>query len=711
MSSAPDQSRIDRHALVGRHDVLITGIEAESPLSVGNGELCFTVDVTGLQSFPERYPVAPRSGDDPPGTLLGTLSQWGWHSIPSDTFHHLDDTRRVYPTPSGPVPYVDLGSEQDLGTTEEPEQTAAEEWLRANPHRLDLARIGFVEAGEGKRGPAVAGVAERRRPGGWRELDEVQEARQRLDLWRGLVDSSFVVAGSQVDVRTMCHPSEDILAVRIRSTAGLGVRFAFPYGAEAWSNAADWDSPDAHTTSVREVPGGWIVQRVLDDTQYIVDVGASAGAQLEITGEHEFVVTSATDELVLRIGLNASVLPEYGEVERDVVAHWQRFWESGAAVELAGSKDPRAMELERRVVLAQYVTAINSAGSLPPQETGLVCNSWRGRFHLEMHWWHGAHFPLWARAELLERSLGWYEGILPAAQATARLQGYDGARWPKQVGPDGRESPSSIGPFLIWQQPAPIHLAELIRRTGDDAATKRYATIVHQTAEFMASFATPTEHGFQLGPPLIPAQESYSTIRGSLINPTFELAYWRWALQVAQEWRQRQGLDPEPRWAAVAEGLVPAPVHGDVYAAIDGEPWTIRTDHPSMLYGLGVVPDTGYLDRPTMNRTLAAVLADWDWESTWGWDYPAIAMTAARLGEPATAVDALLLKTGKNVCLPNGHNRQTPSLPLYLPGNGGLLTAVALMAAGWDGDDGSPAPGFPQDGSWTVRHEGLHRSP
>jgi hypothetical protein len=153
---------------------------------------------------------------------------------------------------------------------------------------------------------------------------------------------------------------------------------------------------------------------------------------------------------------------------------------------------------------------------------------------------------------------------------------------------------------------------------------------------------------------------------------------------------------------------VPAPVRDDCYAAIDGEPWTIRTDHPSMLYALGLVPDTGYIDPATMRRTLAGVLGDWDWESTWGWDYPAIAMTAARLGDPDTAVDALLLKATKNDFLPNGHNRQTPSLPLYLPGNGGLLAAVALMAAGWDGADG-PAPGFPA--GWTVRHEGLLRSP
>ncbi|HWW74122.1 MAG TPA: hypothetical protein VNZ44_01930, partial [Pyrinomonadaceae bacterium] len=94
-------------------------------------------------------------------------------------------------------------------------------------------------------------------------------------------------------------------------------------------------------------------------------------------------------------------------------------------------------------------------------------------------------------------------------------------------------------------------------------------------------------------------------------------------------------------------------------------------------------------------------------DETWGWDYPMTAMTAARLGDGRAAVDALLLETPKNRYLPNGHNYQRPNLPLYLPGNGGLLYAVALMAGGWRDAPRAHAPGFPSDGTWTVRHEGL----
>lgn len=84
-----------------------------------------------------------------------------------------------------------------------------------------------------------------------------------------------------------------------------------------------------------------------------------------------------------------------------------------------------------------------------------------------------------------------------------------------------------------------------------------------------------------------------------------------------------------------------------------------------------------------------------------------MAMTATRLGRPDLAVDAILMDTGKNRYLPTGHCPQIGSLlPIYLPANGALLAAISLMAAGWDG---SPAecPGFPNDGSWTVRQEGF----
>ena len=125
---------------------------------------------------------------------------------------------------------------------------------------------------------------------------------------------------------------------------------------------------------------------------------------------------------------------------------------------------------------------------------------------------------------------------------------------------------------------------------------------------------------------------------------------------------------------------------------------------------LGFLPGHG-ADASIMRRTLAKVMHAWQWETTWGWDYPMIAMTAARVGEPETALDALMMDVPKNRYLANGHNHQDDRLPIYLPGNGGLLTAVAMMAAGWDGAPERDAPGFPDNGKWHVRWENLHTLP
>ncbi|PRX65886.1 hypothetical protein B0I32_10622 [Nonomuraea fuscirosea] len=715
---------IDRHALAARHAVEVTRILPESPLSVGNGELCFTADLTGLQTFPGSYPVEDRTGTAP-GTLLATMASWGWHSMPGS--YRLADTTRVYGTARGPVPYVDMRG--DLSGDGEDPASAAESWLRANPHRLDLGRIGLASAGGA---PFTPG--------------DVSGARQRLDLWTGTLTSRYLLRGAPFHVVTVCHPGRDVISVRLESPAlgETGVRLAFPYGSEAWGNAADWTRPGEHTSRLLARAGGGTVLRRLDGTAYQVSVRMTGGGEVSAAGAHEFLITfrepvaeltfaflpgdaeaeppgrtgaealgHAEAEPPIHLGAESpgyavAEPPGHDEVAGAAARHWPRFWSTGGAVDLSGSRDERAPELERRIVLSQYLTAIHCAGSSPPAETGLIANSWRGRFHLEMHWWHAAHFPLWGRSELLERSLSWYAAILPRARETARAQGCPGARWPKQTGPDGRESPSPIGPFLVWQQPHPIYLAELVRRAaGTRRALSLYGDLVLDTAAFMAAFAVKGPQGYGLGPPLVPAQESYADVRAEAANPTFELAYWSWALRVAQRWRLLLGLPPEPRWAEVAEGMARPLVRDGVYAAMDAPPYTVRDDHPSMLYALGVVPPTHLVDNATMRRTLDDVLTRWNWESTWGWDYPAIAMTATRLGEPDLAVEALLRPETKNTYLPNGHNRQSATLPVYLPGNGGLLTAVALMVKGWDG--GPPSPGFP--GTWTVRHEGLSPLP
>jgi hypothetical protein len=134
------------------------------------------------------------------------------------------------------------------------------------------------------------------------------------------------------------------------------------------------------------------------------------------------------------------------------------------------------------------------------------------------------------------------------------------------------------------------------------------------------------------------------------------------------------------------------------------------SDHMAVLGSVGILPMCKLIREDYMKNTLHWIWDNWNWGKTWGWDYPMTAMNAARLGEPEKAVGALLMEKRTNTYLVNGHNYQDGRLRVYLPGNGGLLTAVAMMCAGWDGCK-EQTPGFPKDGKWNVRWEGLNPMP
>ncbi|HXB94033.1 MAG TPA: hypothetical protein VNU70_02705, partial [Puia sp.] len=441
---------------------------------------------------------------------------------------------------------------------------------------------------------------------------------------------------------------------------------------------------------------------------------------------HDFLITpTPVDSFSLACvftqtrGVRPVSWPQTGEAS---AVAWRKYWTEGAAVDFSGSTDGRAAELERRIVLSQYLTRIQDAGDSPPQETGLTYNSWYGKFHLEMHWWHEAQFALWGHPELLERSLDWYFSAAPGGRAIADRQGYKGIRWQKMTDPSGREAPSSVGSYLIWQQPHFIYLAELCYRVTtekDRAAGKtlleKYAPLVFATADFMASYARYDSgtRRYILGPGLIPAQERFK--EDSTYNPCFELAYWRWALTVAQQWRNRLGLPPDTSSQRVLDGLSTLPQKDGLYYPAESatDAYTnprYRGDHPAVLATFGFLPATKGLDTAVMHATFDWIEKNWDWPTTWGWDYPLMAMTATRLGMPEKAIESLLRPVKKNTYLPDGHNYQDDRLRIYLPGNWGLLAAVALMCAGYDGCP-TADPGIPNDGKWKVKWEGLNRLP
>ena len=687
---------INRQALVERHKVVVTTTDSLNSLSVGNGKFAFTADITGLQTFPLHYEKA---------LPLGTESEWGWHRFPNKEGYKFEQSLRAYTLNGRPVSYA--------VQVKTPGNKESGDYFRANPHRLQLGNLGFVLL---KKDGKPAG------------LRDIQNIHQELNPWTGEIQSHFTVEGTAVDVVTVGHQAQDAVAAKVTSEllkAGrLKVVLRFPFPTAGWADmAVDYTHPDAHKSAIlSQKAGSALLSHQLDTTTYFVALNWAQEAKLAAGRPHEYILTPGRAGTTLELGCQFAPLkgkalaPTFAATRANSQQQWAAFWRSGGAVDFSGTTDPRARELERRIVLSQYLTKIHNAGSQPPQETGLLLNSWYGRPHLEMHWWHSAHFALWGRPALLEKSLTWYArpDVQAVAKGIAQRQGYAGWRWQKMTDPWGEEGPSSVGAFLLWQQPHTIYFAEEAYRAHPNAATlKLYQERVSQTAAFIASypFFEKDKGRYILGKGVIPAQERFKA--EDTFNPTFELVYWHWALDIAQKWRERQGQPRNAQWDEVLAKLSKLPEANGVYLAAESAPDSYtnpeyKTDHPSVLAALGVLPATGQVDPATMRRTFDLIWKDWSWDKTWGWDFPMTSMTATRLGLPDKAVDALLMKVQTNTYLPNGHNYQEGRLPLYLPGNGGLLAAVALMCAGYDGCK-EANPGIPKD--WKVKWEGLQKMP
>ena len=691
MTALGAEPPIDRQAVVARHNIQWNDLRGQVPL--GNGEFCFNADGTGLQT-----------------TGGHTLSHWAWHSDPLPEGCTPED---VPPTGT-----LDRGriTGQMRKAADKPQVT---EWMKRNPHPLNLARLRLVR-GDG------AEIRE----------EEIRNLNRSYDLWTGLHISKFELDGEPVTVQTVVHGVNDIVSVRVDSALvkdkKLAVAVDFPYPAPDGSPwAGNWQKPLAHSSVFKKSSANnGIIERTADGANYAVSVAWGEGGQFAKIEDasvkqlavaspgHSFRLSSdSPDRLELSCGFAPAPMasvPLFAEAAKSSAGRWEKFWTSGGAVDLSGSKDPRWRELERRIVLSQYQMAAQSAGSWPPAEAGLTeVWPWSGQFHMEMIWWHLAHYALWNRFEMAEEALQCYPKFLPVARQLAAQFGYKGAKWGKQVGPEGRTAPAEISFVLHWQQPHPLFFAELEYRLRPTKQTlEKWREIVFESADYLADFPTRDEKGvYYLEPVMLPS-EQHPTVR----NPVFDLAYFRWALDTAQRWRERLGMPREPRWDEVRRNLAPLPVEDGLYIHADDmrDTYTKRSwGHPDMIGILGMLPPMEGVDAATARRTVNKVWEKWAWSSSWGswgWDFPWMAMAAARVGEPQIAVEALLKEAGDR----NGYDRRginTGGPCPYLPGNGGVLYAVAMMCAGWDGAPERPAPGFPDNGNWTVRWEGLQKAP
>ena len=674
---------IDREAVVKRHRVCTTGTLLKSPAQVGNGKFAFGMDITGLQTF----------------VPFNTLSDWSWHSFPLPEGMRAEDYRPVVVETHGKKIAYELRN---------PDQPELSEWLTKNPHRYNLGRIGF-------RLPREDGTEAR-------EID-LGNARQEIDLWTGVVYSRFELNRKEVKVRTVCHPDKDMIGVSIESEllndGNMSIYLDFPYpdGRYFKHYIGRYDTISGHTSTFEKLaPNSVRIARTMDDTHYYATLDWTGPATFSRESEkaHTFLLQprhTSTFSFTCCFSPEpvADVTEPVASIERKSAVSWEKYWRSGAAVDLSGSKDPRWLELERRIVLSQYLMRANESGLFPPQESGLVNNGWFGRFHFEMIWWHGVHYGLWNRMECFDNYLNVYKDFMPEALERAKSEGRSGARWPKCTGNFNREWPGSAHAYLIWHEPHPIYFAEMQYRQKPVPETlEKWKDVVLNTADYMADylFYDKKTKQYVLGPPVVVVSENTDPLQ--TINPIFELGYFRYGLRTALEWADRLGLSEKrtKKWKEVLSKMAPLPVADGVYTTYEGIPdmWTKYTyEHPALTGVYGMLPGDG-VDLPTFKRTLEKVSKEWQFNRIWGWDFPMLAMAAARTGQPALAIDMLMHPSAGFQF--DEHGLATGGPFPYFPSNGALLTAVAMMCGGWDGSEGE-APGFPKDGSWTVRYEGF----
>ncbi|OAG04836.1 uncharacterized protein CC84DRAFT_805309 [Paraphaeosphaeria sporulosa] len=701
-------AQIDRKHVVSSFNILRTNLidNDTTPLQIGNGNFAFNVDNTGMQ------------------TLLpfNTLSSWAWHNdslpsngdLPSD-YHGV--ARETY----GRQVYYDLP---------DPSLKQATQWLIGNPNRINLGRIGLTYKGV-KISPS-----------------QITQPKQVLDLWNGVITSTFQVDGKDVKISTQGDFDEDAVAFKIESSIlesqDLGIELDFPYPPIHTTTykyevfAGVYDFPLNHTTTVatkNHEAGTASIKHQLQETSYFANLRWPANSALNLTrNEPEGSNSTTAHRYTLKpskksssISFTAHFSPDQrtpplpSTIQKRNKLEWNRYWQEGGFVDLTASSNPNATELQRRIITSQYHVRVNSAAKdQSPQESGLMNNGWYGKFHMEMVIWHNAHWATWGKQKYFDNIFpGLYERLLPSSLARAKSMGWEGARWPKMTDPIyGINSPGDINGVLLWQQPHPMYLAQLAYQASPTRKTlERWDQVVTETANYMASYAglNASTGKYDLGPPSYGVTEN--TPPNSTRNLAYEIAYWRYGLDAARDWKRKLGQRIPEKWTHVAANLAPPPQAGGLYAVYDGlnSSWwndTKLTGDPRSLIMLqGMLPDTPAVDPKIALATADKVAQVWTDDKIRGWGRPVLAINSARIGNPERAMYHLTAydywKFDDAGFAIRGGDGGTPAP--FMPGNAGFLYAVAYVVGGWAGSKGD-APGVPKDRGWVVKHEGLRKA-
>ncbi|KAF3015850.1 hypothetical protein E8E14_006613 [Neopestalotiopsis sp. 37M] len=670
---------IDRQTVVSQFNIIRTDLidNETTPLQVGNGNFAFNVDNTGMQSF----------------LPFNTLSSWAWHndSLPTDG-ELLSDYHGVPMLTHGRNVSYDIP---------DPDLPAVSQWLIANPNRINLGRIGLKYQGNTL------------------SPTNITEPRQELNLWTGTITSSFKLNDEDVTVVTQGDFESDAVTFDITSalvsSGELEVELDFPYPpihSTAYKYevfVGVYDFPLNHTTNIvdDDAENGTIhVYHELQETSYYLNLRWPLDSSLTLSrDEPQGSNTTKAHSYTLGLGATSSALndsisftahfsPEQevpalpSHIQAQNTADWSDYWSNGGFVDVTASSNPNATELQRRIVLSQYHVRVNSAPQgQSPQESGLMNNGWYGKFHMEMVVWHNAHWSTWGRQEHFDAIFpALYEALLPSSLARAQNMGWEGARWPKMTQTiTGSSAPGGINGLLMWQQPHVMYLATLAYQAAPNQSTlERWDEVLTATADYMASYAwyNASSGYYDLGPPAYGVTEN--TPPTESLNLAYEIAYWRYGLDVARGWKEKLGQEIPVAWTTVAESLAPPPQVDGLYTVYEGlnSSWwndtSLNGDPRSLIMLQGILPDTPAVDPEVALRTADKVWEVWGDASIRGWGRPVLAINSARIGNPERAIYHLTAydywKFDDAGFAVRGGDGGTP--PPFMPGNAGFLYAV-----------------------------------
>jgi|GEM_PF-1386332 len=665
---------------VSNHNLIYTNLQEPAQFT-GNGSIAMSVDVTGTQLLLSDYT---------PQTIF-TIAQNIWHDPPlPDTLKGIQLSRQKYPHGENhTLEYANPAS---------PIQSKLYDFLRKYPNKFSLFNVALTLSAGGQELSSAK---------------EVTDINQMLDLNDGIIRTQYRWNGVTAVAETYVHAEKDLLVFHFSDNAAtpisrnLRIQFGSP---DAWDPRYEKAPPAAKVSpggvyalgesgcskdrqsfwTLRAMPGDFsyaIVGRITAKVATVSFLEQEMLVELAPYSQQEFTivlsVTSAKDNKdPIKAGKQAvadALSHSYEELARNHSAWWHDYW-NRAGIDLY-SADGKGKTLERWYYLSLYHLACNDRGILPPAEGGLVANSWYGKFHLEMHFWHAIGFLAANRPDMLAPSLPWYLQILPQAKLNAAAMGLQGAKYPKMTSFPGKESPGSTNLRIYW------HVGEIptiiwwyYLYTGDEKFLQRMYPVLQNTAEFVRSFVVenPKTGVYEILPPVATCDET--TIPDSVRNPGFTLAEFNVALDVAAKAAKQLSRDEEMsrRWQYVRNHLAPIPHNGEAYLIYQNfaGTWTPKhtRSHPSVLGPF--FPTRVVSDDRLIRTTFDNVLSSWNWDKTWGWDFGFTAAVGACLKRPNDAVNVLM---HAEKALSPAVTFRGGSVNSYLPGNGALVMAINEM--------------------------------